>query len=96
MTYTVEDEGGTTPPVAVFIGASCGGGVLILLILIMFFVICCVWRRATAREKKFTNLLAQMELWESEMADECKRGEFIASPDLLWSCGTLECSPVLH
>ncbi|CAI8038569.1 Plexin-A4 [Geodia barretti] len=63
----------TATPLAIIIGASCGGGVLILLILVMFCVICCVTRRATAREKKFTNLLAQMELWESEMADECKR-----------------------
>jgi plexin A len=71
VTYTEEEE--TATPLAIIIGASCGGGVLILLILVMFCVICCVARRATAREKKFTNLLAQMELWESEMADECKR-----------------------
>ena len=72
VTYTTSD---TETSLSIIIGASCGGGVLILLILVMFFVICCVMRRSTAKEKRFTNLLAQMELWESEMADECKRGE---------------------
>ena len=48
-------------------------------VIVVFFVICCFMRRAKEKDKQFTNLLAQMELWEMEMADECKRGMKVAS-----------------
>ena len=74
VSYTQQSPAAQLP---IVVGASVGGGVLILLILVMFVVICCFMRRAKAKEKRFTNLLAQMELWESEMADECKRGSCV-------------------
>lgn len=59
---------------AIIIGASIGGGVLLVSLFIICCVVCCFMSRAKAKDKQFTTLLAQMELWEVEMADECKRG----------------------
>ena len=79
LTYIDQTNTTTTPGtdgslLAIIIGASVGGGVLVVSVIVVFFVICCFMRRAKEKDKQFTNLLAQMELWEVEMADECKRG----------------------
>ena len=63
-----------TPLTVIIIAASGAGGVLLFSVLIIVCIICCYTRKAKEKEKQFTNLLTQMELWEVEMADECKRG----------------------
>ena len=60
----------------IIIAGSGAGGVFIFSLLLICIFLCCFWRRARAKEKQFSNLLAQMELWEVEMADECKRGKY--------------------
>ena len=73
------EDAGSDSKLAIIIGASTAGGVVIISLLAIVCIICCFSRRAKAKEKQFTNLLAQMELWEVEMADECKRGKPVAS-----------------
>ena len=51
--------------------------VLIVLVLVIFIIVCLYRSKTEQREKQLTNLLAQMELLEIEMADECKRGMYI-------------------
>ena len=62
----------------VIIGAAGGstGAVVVVSLFAICCIVCCFSRRAKAKDKQFTNLLSRMELWEVEMADECKRGEF--------------------
>ena len=60
----------------IIIAGSGAGGVFIFSLLLICIFLCCFLRRARAKEKQFSNLLAQMELWEVEMADECKRGKY--------------------
>ena len=80
LTYT-ESESGATPVYVIIIAASAAGGAVLLSLLVICCIICWYTRKAREKEKRFTNLLAQMELWEVEMADECKRGEY-CSPTL--------------
>ena len=75
LTYT-ESEPSSTPLYVIIIAASAAGGAVLLSLFVICCIICCYTRKAREKEKKFTNLLAQMELWEVEMADECKRGEY--------------------
>ena len=49
--------------------------VLLLSMLVICIIICVTRSSALAKDKRLTTLLSQMELWELEMADECKRGE---------------------
>jgi plexin A len=53
------------------------GGSLIISLIIMFVIICCVYgcykRKSKERDRKFQGLITQMELMESELAEECRR-----------------------
>ena len=61
--------------------AGVGGGVVgivLFFLLVICIVVCCYQRKGKEKEKKVQNLLSQMEHWELEMADECKRGQLSA------------------
>ena len=78
VTYT-SDSTSSESDLPIIVGATASGGVVIILLLIMCFIICCFSRRARAKDRQFSNLLVQMEQWEVEMADECKRGKYTCS-----------------
>ena len=71
--------------------AASGGGVLLVASLVIIMVVCVYRSKSKAKDKRLTNLLAQMELWEIEMADECKRGEDVCIYRLV--CSNYEASP---
>ena len=62
---------------ALIIPVIVGPVVLVLLIsfLLICIIVCVSASRSREKDKRLTTLLSQMELWEIEMADECKRGE---------------------
>ena len=62
---------------ALIIPVIVGPVVLVLLIslLLICIIMCVSARKSREKDKRLTTLLSQMELWEMEMADECKRGE---------------------
>ncbi len=73
----VEADGGSSGPDYLVIGAAVGGAVVVIgltCFLIIIIIICGYNSKARQKDKQLTNLLAQMELWEIEMADECKKG----------------------
>ena len=74
--YVSSSTPGSESKLAIIIGASAAGGVILVSLVVIFFIIVCFTRRARAKEKQFSNLLVQMEQWEVEMADECKRGQY--------------------
>lgn len=51
---------------------------LIILLVLVFSITCCIYvrfkRSNKERDRQFQGLLAQMELMESELAEECRRG----------------------
>lgn len=51
---------------------------LIILLVLVFSITCCLYVRFKMsnkeRDRQFQGLLAQMELMESELAEECRRG----------------------
>ena len=51
---------------------------LIILLAVVFSIACCLYvrfkRSSKERDRQFQGLLAQMELMESELAEECRRG----------------------
>ena len=52
--------------------------IIVLLLMIMCCIVCGYYKSKHKKtEQRWTNLLAQMELLEVEMADECKRGRFL-------------------
>ncbi len=65
------------PALEIIIPSVVGGFavVVILLVLVMCCIICGYKSKHKKTEQRWTNLLAQMELLEIEMADECKRGK---------------------
>ena len=73
LTYVTDDSG--VPVIAIAVGAS-AGGVLILSVFVICIILCVYSSKSREKDKRLTNLLSQMELWELEMADECKRGEY--------------------
>ncbi len=64
-------------PLDIIIPASVVG--VLLVVAVVVIIMCCIICRYNSKHKKteqrWTNLLAQMELLEVEMADECKRGK---------------------
>ncbi|XP_064399093.1 plexin-A1-like isoform X2 [Halichondria panicea] len=66
---------GEVLPLEIIIPSVVGGFavVVILLVLVMCCIICVYTSKHKKTEQRWTNLLAQMELLEIEMADECKR-----------------------
>ena len=79
FTFTVGTLRYTTTPLnlQLIIPVTAGPVALVLLLsmVIICIVICVTRSSARAKDKRLTTLLSQMELWELEMADECKRGE---------------------
>ena len=49
--------------------------VVLISLLLICIIVCVSASRSREKDKRLTTLLSQMELWEIEMADECKRGE---------------------
>ena len=51
---------------------------LIIVSALVFSITCCIYvrfkRSSKERDRQFQGLLAQMELMESELAEECRRG----------------------
>ena len=72
LTYT---SGGLNLQLIIPVIAGPVALVLLLSMLVICIVICVTRSSARAKDKRLTTLLSQMELWELEMADECKRGE---------------------
>ena len=78
MNFTV-DVGVLQYELNVFIYAipAAVAGLIILLVLV-FSITCCIYvrfkRSNKERDRQFQGLLAQMELMESELAEECRRG----------------------
>ncbi len=70
---------GEALPLEIIIPSVVGGFavMVILLVLVMCCIICGYQSKHKKTEQRWTNLLAQMELLEIEMADECKRGNYI-------------------
>ena len=64
-------------PLVIIIPCVVGGLLLVVAfsVCLICCIACCYNSRARKKEKQWTNLLAQMELMEMEMAEECKRGE---------------------
>ena len=65
-------------PIIIIVPAVVGGAVVISLLLVCCIVccVCCQFKRKSKeKEKQVQNLLTHMELMESELADECRRGE---------------------
>ena len=65
-------------PIVIIVPAVVGGAVVISLLLVCCIVccVCCQFKRKSKeKEKQVQNLLTHMELMESELADECRRGE---------------------
>ena len=71
---------------------------LIILLVLIFSITCCLYVRFKMsnkeRDRQFQGLLAQMELMESELAEECRRGGLqlcgcacvgVSSPCALWN-----------
>ena len=75
LTYVTDDSGVPVRTIAIAVGAS-GGGVLILSVFVICIILCVYSSKSREKDKRLTNLLSQMELWELEMADECKRGGY--------------------
>ena len=54
---------------------------VIILIVLVVSIVCCayVWfkRSTKERDRQLQGLLAQMELMESELAEECRRGAYV-------------------
>ena len=75
-------------PLVIIIPCVVGG--LLLVVAFSVFLICCIAccynTRARKKEKQWTNLLAQMELMEMEMAEECKRGELSGASSCVCVC----------
>ena len=62
----------------IIIVPSVVGGAMIISAVMMILIICCVCcrykRKEKERDRQFQGLITQMELMESELADECRRG----------------------
>ena len=71
-------------PLVIIIPSVVGG--LLVVIVLFLLITCCITCGYKSKHKKteqrWTNLLAQMELLEVEMADECKRGVCVC----VWLC----------
>lgn len=76
LRYTSPSSDSESSMTIIIIAGSSAAGVSFFSLFLICVIVGCFWRRARAKQKQFTNLLAQMELWEVEMADECKRGEY--------------------
>ena len=67
-----------TIDLTIIIAVSVVGGSMIISLFLMILIICCVCCCYKSKEKKrdrqFQGLITQMELMESELADECRRG----------------------
>lgn len=64
-------------PVEIVGGAVAGG--IFLVAIVFLVVICCVIfaarRQSKLKDRRFVNLMSQMETMEMDMADQCKQGE---------------------